>query len=119
MPHAPLRQMGEPLSGIGHAVPHLPQFAGSLSSLRHCLPQTEKPELHATAQLPFAQIAEPFWGWEHAVPHSPQFAGSLATLTHEPPQFFCPALQFSEHTPPEHACPLGQALRQAPQFAGS
>ena len=119
IPQLPPRQTGEPFCGIGHTLPHLPQFALSESTFKHCLPQAEYPALHAIPQLPLWHDAAPFEGIGQALPQSPQFSGLVATSTHAPPQFFCVPLQLSEHTPFEQAWPVGQALPQAPQLPGS
>jgi hypothetical protein len=52
-------------------------------------------------------------------PLAPQWERSVFGFTQVPPQSICPAGQSATQPIAEQACPIAQALSQAPQCAGS
>ena len=120
-------QVGSPFGNGLHALPHLPQFAGSAEvtvshPLTGVLSQSSKPAMHdAMMQRPSAQPAEPLVTGPQATPHAPQWVTSLAGFTHTPPQHSEPPPSLAQSTLPTqlvrqvqvllicwHTCPAGQ-----------
>ena len=73
-----------------HALPHAPQFAGSLFSSTHAPEHAVRPVPHPAEQTPLRQSGV---APEQTVPHAPQFAGSDDTSTHAPPHARVPTGQ--------------------------
>jgi hypothetical protein len=61
---------------VAQAVPHAPQFAGSLRVFVHCAPQNVWPPGHV--HEPAVHARPPL----HCVLHVPQFASSVVVSTH-------------------------------------
>jgi hypothetical protein len=80
---------------FGQAVPHPPQFVGSLLVFAHVPLQLVCPEGHATRQVPLlhALLAG------HAVLHPPQWFGSVSRLTQVPLQLVDPAWHDTAQAP--------------------
>ena len=94
------------------AVPHCPQFEGSLLTLTQVLPHRLSP----TGQLhtPSTQLVPPLhWFW-----HAPQCSKLKVKSTQACPQGVTPGAQLPAHTPAEQNCPAGQTIPQPPQFCG-
>ena len=90
----------EHTSPAAHALPQLPQLAGSTFSETHTPLHIVVPPTHASAQAPLEQTLPA----GHVLPHAPQLAGSIAVSTHEAsPQATVPPL----HGPV--ASPKGEA----------
>jgi hypothetical protein len=81
----------EQTSPASHALPHAPQFCGSLVVSRQLCPHFVVPPEHVSAHVPFEQTCP----LAHAFAHFPQFAGSLSRSAHDPEQFVAPG-----QTPP-------------------
>ena len=64
-------------SPVAHALPHAPQFAGSLDGSTQAVPHVIWPAGHT--QAPALQVCP----MPQALPHAPQFAPSLMTSTHD------------------------------------
>jgi hypothetical protein len=93
---------------LGHALPHVPQFVGSVST------STQRP-LHDF--VPAAQHAplthdEPA---PHVVSHAPQWAALLVRSTHVEPHFVRPLGQPSRQLPWKQNCESGHMVPQSPQ----
>jgi hypothetical protein len=119
-PHVPPTQAAP----VPHALPHVPQLAGSWAVSAHTVPQRVKDAEQAHApfehDVPVGQ----------AVPQAPQFAGSLVRSAQDalppvlPP---VPALGVHRvgfagghpHAPAEQITPSPQTLPQAPQLLTS
>ena len=80
--HLPLLQPIFPFCRVGHAWPHLPQFALLFCKLTHFLPHFLNPLSQITTHLPLLQPASPFLAAGHAWPHLPQFATLPCKLMH-------------------------------------
>ena len=119
MLHAEAAQEDLPCSGVGHAVPQLPQCAAEFVVSMHAALQLVLPAAQVSEHVPL----EHTWPAGHAVPHPPQFEGSLEASTQTPLQRFSAASQVTPHVlaaqvrvPPAgamHFCP------QAPQLSTS
>jgi hypothetical protein len=133
-PQEPARHVAaEALAGVGHALPHRPQWevlvANAASQPLAAEPsQSPKPELQANPQVPEAQVAPALLGAEQARPHDPQLAGLVASVTSQPlplerSQSARPAEQtkaqvLARHTA-EAPARLGHVTPQPPQLLGS
>jgi hypothetical protein len=71
-----------------HAIPHMPQFAGSFASSTQDAPHIVVPPPHDSAQCPPEQTCPPV----HVVPHPPQLSGSVIVFAQPLGQDFSPAL---------------------------
>jgi hypothetical protein len=96
---------------VPQALPHAPQWAGSLVTSVHAPPQSIVPA--SQTHLLALQIFPP----EQAVPQVPQFCPSLATSTQPPEQTESGAVQLAAHWPSSQTSPLAHACAQPPQFA--
>jgi hypothetical protein len=82
---------------VPHALPQLPQLAGSIQ------PSTQLPPHRISPG--FGQgVGMPHWPWVHsrpvhAVPHAPQLLPSFCVSVHVEPHIVKPALHFTEHVP--------------------
>jgi hypothetical protein len=115
--------------GLMHAVPQVPQLAGSIErSAQLAPPQSVEDAVPAQVQLPLEQV-DPGFAVAQDVPQVPQFAGSMRVFTQSglplPPQLEETAVSAQEHEPPVQvtvltATPGAQhAFPQAPQSLGS
>ena len=109
--HLPVTQISV---GV-HAAPHAPQLSGSTLVSTHALPHAVNGGVvHVAAHAP---------DWQNGVaplqttPQAPQLFGSLPIPAHTP--LHACSLGGHAHAPATHACPLGHALPQPPQFAAS
>ena len=109
-PAQPLEQPVEPHTGVvpEQAVPHMPQFAGSLAAVVHAnvAPHERNPALHWHAP-PMHTAWTP-----HALPHAPQCSESLVVSISQP--FIGFASQSANpgehaHAPATQACPAPHA----------
>jgi glycerol kinase len=101
-----------------HALPQLPQFAGSTFVSTQADPHIELPAPHGLTvdeQLPAAHVAPA----PHAFPQAPQFALSLVVSTHDCPHWVLDAPQAETQAPALQKRPAMQTFPQAPQLAGS
>src|SRR4051794_24616668 len=71
-----------PCSGVGHAVPQLPQCAAELVVSMHAALQSVLPAAHVSAHVAFEQTAPA----GHTLSHAPQWEGSLEASTQTPLQ---------------------------------
>lgn len=102
--------------GFGQAVPHMPQFAVSVSRSMQMPVQAVCPagHVHVLAE----QVCPP----AHAIPHAPQLRSSLRVSMHPPAHIICPAGQVIAppvHAPAEHICVALHIVVHAPQWFGS
>lgn len=102
----------------GHAMPHAPQFAGSLCAF------TQRPAqvICVGAQLGTHDPPVQSCPAGHAVPHPPQWAPSVVGSTQVAPQSIRPSPQsmaLEMHRPAAHICPAPQRAPQVPQLAES
>jgi hypothetical protein len=75
--HTPLQQE----SPLGQALPHVPQFFGSLLRLEHAPPQTVRPEPH-----PWHTPLRQGWPVAHLLPQEPQLLVSVWRFLQELPE---------------------------------
>jgi hypothetical protein len=104
-------------SSVRHAVPHAPQFAGSVEVSMHVPPQSASGgrQVLVATHAPAVQT----WAAVHATPHAPQFASSLEVSTHVVPQAARGAVQAVTHAPAVQTSFAAQETPHAPQFASS
>ena len=81
-PQLPILQVALALVGASQAVPHFPQFRGSVLRFRQASEQAVRPPSHFKAQAPFSQLSSE----SHALAHAPQFSLSLFRLRQVPLQ---------------------------------
>ncbi|MEZ4393713.1 MAG: hypothetical protein R3A48_21800 [Polyangiales bacterium] len=101
-----------------HAVPHAPQFIGSLRRSRQLAPQALSPAPQLAAHAPAAHTVPA----GHAAPHAPQCSPSRWRSAQRagPPSdahIALPAGHVSAQRPPSQRSPPAQAAPHAPQFA--
>jgi len=94
-----------------HTLPHLPQFALSVSVSTHAPEQRLKPVLHVVPQLLFTHVAEPLVTPAQTLPHVPQLFTSLFVSTHASEQ----RMKGSVHWKPQLPLQVGVALGGAGQ----
>jgi hypothetical protein len=85
------------VSLVAQALPHVPQFAGSLPTSTQAGAHALRPAAQVAAQTPTLQT----WPEGQAVPQAPQFAGSWPGSTQLPPQASWPAPQVTPPSLPE------------------
>lgn len=99
----------------GHALPQLPQLAGSVELSTHRLPQVSPRQVPGTQ--PPAEHASLI---AHAWPQVPQLLGSAAASTHPPPHARKPPLQVAtQAAASQNGFVAVQVMPQPPQFTGS
>jgi len=109
-PHTPAAQLGRVWAGVGHALPHVPQFMMSVmvsisQPLATVMSQSRKAPVQVpTAHVPMSQRGSPLVTAQ-AVPHAPQLAALDRVSTQPPMQQVCPIGQRDES---EH--PIAQVL---------
>lgn len=106
--HWPARQVAP----AAHAIPHAPQFLGSVWVSTHAEEQFFWFAPHAAVQTPLLQT----WLAPHAVPHAPQFLGSFNVAEQVPPQFS--SVKGQVQWPLVHPR-LPQVVAHWPQWLGS
>jgi len=111
--HVSTQLPNEHICPEGQALPHAPQFAGSLSSETQDPPQVTCPA--GQAHWPPRHVVPP----AHDLPQAPQFAASLPVSTHAPPHDERPDPQTIVHVPALHTRPVAHAFPHAPQFRRS
>ncbi len=99
-----------------HAMPHPPQFAGSVWVFVQTAPHRVKP------QEPLHAPPEQNWPEPQVIPQPPQFVESVWKLVQNavaplPQAFGVAAGQL--HAPPEHCWPAGHLTPQPPQLFAS
>jgi hypothetical protein len=87
-------------------LPHVPQFALSVSVSTHAPEQRLKPELHVVPQLLFTQVAEPLVTPGQILPQVPQLFTSLLVSTQASEQ----RMKGSVHWKPQLPLQVGVAL---------
>ncbi len=93
-----------------HAVPHAPQFFGSLPTSVHA-------PLHDCAPNGHWQVpARHAWPLAQALPHAPQFASSFDVSRHLPPQSASPTAHVDWQLPLAQTSPASQTWAHEPQF---
>jgi hypothetical protein len=115
--HAPLPLQLSPEafgSDVVHALPQLPQFALSVCSLTHTLPQALKPMLHAIPQATPLQVAVPLPGTGHGESQLPPQLASDELFSQTPLQSWLVGGQ--KHQPPLHEALMGHVTPHLPQF---
>jgi hypothetical protein len=96
-----------------HALVQDPQFAGSVARSTQAVPHLVRPLPHTHCAM--LQI----WSAAQAVLQLPQWLESLFGSTQLLPHRTSGLVQLVTHCPSWHACMLGHAVPQLPQFAGS
>ena len=91
MPHFPLVHVAAPCAGIGHALPHAPQFSGSLCSLAQLSPHGENSPTQAKLHCESMHTALPLGGAVHLAPQPRQLSMSLLSTAQRPPQTVSPS----------------------------
>lgn len=99
------------LAPLAQAVPHAPQFEGSVRTLTHAPPQASSPEGQQTPEVQVSPVGQ-------ALPQAPQFASSVVRYAHAVAQAVAP--EGHRQTWATHSSfASGHAYPQAPQFEGS
>jgi hypothetical protein len=104
-------QTATAFAGLGHTVPHAPQWFGSLERDTHDPPQFVAPAPQDAVHAP----AEHTVPAPHARPQAPQLALSVERFVQVPEQSVRPAPQVVPQRPPEHTVPAPHAMPHAPQ----
>jgi hypothetical protein len=98
------------------AIPHPPQFIGSLAVSTQTPLQSIEPGAHpAGTHTPKSQAIPAPQG----LPHPPQFAGSDITSVQTPSHFTPLPEHVGPHIPAEHSSPAPHGLSHAPQLVSS
>jgi hypothetical protein len=102
-----------------HALPHPPQFCGSLCSSTQALLHAVVPPVHWIPHDVPSHVAMPSLGTGHTVQEAPHDVVDDGS-TQAPPQSMNPALQLQAHVPVHtlvaFAGGCGQAVHEAPQL---